>query len=114
MTQTLGKRIRELRLQEGLIQKDLAAMVGMEVTYLSKIESDRVVPGENMIRDLSKALSANVDELLLLAGKVPEDVAVALHASSKAPQFLRAARGLDDKHWDELIRMAQRLQRSEA
>lgn len=109
-TDTLGQKIRLLRLQANLLQKDLATTIGIEVTYLSKIESDRVIPGEKLIKDLAKFLDADVDELLLLAGKVTEDISDALQESPKVPQFLRTARGLGEDQWDKLIDMVQLMQ----
>lgn len=109
---TFGGRIRQLRIAAGLQQKDLAARVGMEVTYLSKVETGRLPPpSEGKIRALAEALQAGVDELLFLAHKLPDDIPDAIHESLKVPQFLRTARGLREEGWDELIKLAQRLQR---
>lgn len=68
---TFGERVRELRLQKGLAQRDLAKLVEIDFTYLSKIENDRVSPpSDEVIHNLAKHLDANEEELLALAAKV--------------------------------------------
>lgn len=66
-----GKRIRQLRCQNGLTQRDLSERVGINFTYLSKIENNRAAPPSNsVIERLAKELDADVEELMALAGKV--------------------------------------------
>ena len=43
---TFGQRLRELRKAKGLNQKELAEKVGIDFTYLSKLENDRMSPPE--------------------------------------------------------------------
>lgn len=71
---TFGERVRELRLQKGLAQRDLAELVEIDFTYLSKIENDRVSPpSDEVIHNLAKHLGAVEEELLALAAKVDAD-----------------------------------------
>lgn len=71
---TFGERVRELRLQKGLAQRDLAKLVEIDFTYLSKIENDRVSPpSDEVIHSLAKYLEAEEEELLALAAKVDAD-----------------------------------------
>lgn len=57
---TFGKRLRELRKGRNLSQKQLAELVEINFTYLSKIENERLdfaqFPSEDLIRRLAKAL----------------------------------------------------------
>src|SRR5205814_10266266 len=73
-TMTFGERIRQLRKAKNLHQNELAAKVGINFTYLSKIENDKLetgdFPSEDTIKKLAKALGADADELLLMAKKV--------------------------------------------
>ena len=73
---TFGERLRELRKAKNLSQRALAEKVGINFTYLSKVESEKLdfaqYPSEDLIRKLAKALEADVDELLLLAKKIPD------------------------------------------
>jgi transcriptional regulator with XRE-family HTH domain len=70
---TLGARLRQLRLGR-YTQRELANLVGLNATYVSKIEHDADRPGEDAIRRLAAALGAEADELLALAGIAPSDL----------------------------------------
>ncbi len=71
-----GTRLRDLRKKAGLSQRELADRIGVNFSYLSKIES-RVMPppSEQVIHRLAEVLDTDRDELLLLAGKIPADIA---------------------------------------
>lgn len=69
---TFGERLRELRKQQGMSQRELAQRVHLDFTYLSKIETgNSEMPGAFAIHRIAHELSANEEELLGLAGKVP-------------------------------------------
>ena len=87
-----GTRLRELRKQAGLRQRELAGKIGVDFTYLSKIESGVMPPpSEKVILRLADVLNADKDELMTLAGKIPSDIAQMLK-SREALQFLRSDR----------------------
>lgn len=70
-----GERVRELRKERGLSQRELAARSGIDFTYLSKIENARMEPpSEKVILNMAEALDTDPDELTLLAGKIPSDI----------------------------------------
>lgn len=71
---TFGQQIRNLRLQKHMAQRDLAQIVDIDFTYLSKIENDKVPPpSEEVIGKLAAALNINKEELMALAAKVDMD-----------------------------------------
>lgn len=71
---SFGNKIRELRLAKGLAQRDLAELVRIDFTYLSKIENNKVPPpSDEVIHQLAEHLEANEEELLTLAAKVDSD-----------------------------------------
>jgi len=76
-SETFGQRIRTLRKELGLSQRELAQQVGIDFTYLSKIENDRgEPPSEAVIKRLAAHLLVDEpDELIVLAGKIPSDIA---------------------------------------
>jgi len=87
-----GARLRELRRQAGFSQRELANKIGVNFTYLSKIESGAMPPpSEKVIQRLTEALNADKDELMTLAGKIPSDIAQILK-TREALQFLRSGR----------------------
>ena len=73
--QEFGARLKELRAQARLTQRELAEEIGIDFTYLSKIENGVIPPpSEKVILQLAEALHADKDELLILAGKIPSDI----------------------------------------
>ena len=67
-----GTRIRELRKDQNLTLRELAGDVGIDFTYLSKIETGKgVPPAEETIRRLAVRLNTQPEELILLADKLP-------------------------------------------
>jgi len=113
---TLGSRLRELRLEAKLSQRDLADRVakrlkeddrgGFDFTYLSKIENNRLVPSAAVILALTAELKGDSDELLALAGKAPADVGDMLKQSEGARMFFRSAmsKQLSEDDWKKLLR----------
>src|SRR5438105_9906069 len=101
---TFGERVRELRKAKNLTLRDLAAMVKVNFTYLSKIENHKLdcgdYPGEGLIRRLAKVLGADEDELLLLAEKVPDEIR---RRVVQRPDAFRKFASLDDKTIDKLL-----------
>ena len=90
-TQEFGARLRELRKQAGLSQRELADKVKINFTYLSKIESGVMPPpSEKVILRLAEVLNIDKDELMTLAGKIPSDI-VQILKNREALQFLRSA-----------------------
>ncbi len=72
---TFGHRVRELRKALGLSQKLLAERVGINFTYLSKIENDIMPPPrEKTIIALATVFDADLDELFGLAKKIPSSL----------------------------------------
>lgn len=90
-TQKFGTRLREIRKQVDMSQRTLASKVGIDFTYLSKIESGIMPPpSEKVIIKLARFLGANKDELITLAGKIPSDLSHILRDESVV-RFLRSS-----------------------
>jgi HTH-type transcriptional regulator, competence development regulator len=107
---TFGERLRQLRRERQMNQRTLAARAEIDFTYLSKIENGRMdPPSAETIVKLAQALSANPDELLLLANKVPEDLTPVITQSPQWPAFLRSIRDLTDDELRELGAYAREL-----
>ena len=93
------ERLRSLRKEAQMSQRDLAERIGVDFTYLSKIENGRVdPPSEPVIKNIASALAGVLsldetelgDELITLAGKIPSDLAATLSRNPGAVQFLRS------------------------
>ena len=67
-----GKTLKQLRKERRISQRDLAEQLGVNFTYISKIETGNIdiLPSEDLIRRMAEFLGADPEELLDLAGKL--------------------------------------------
>ena len=106
-----GRRLREIRKQKNVSQRDLATQVGIDFTYLSKIEGGRSAPpSEDVIRHIAKVLEADENELINLAGKVPKDLKTVLEESPQAVELLRvlSERKLPNETYRQMLDLARK------
>jgi transcriptional regulator with XRE-family HTH domain len=107
-----GAKLRELRQEKGLTLRSLAEAAGVDFTYLSKIENERVehLPSVDTIRDLAQALEVDPIDLLEIANKLPPELAK-LAASPSARRFLQRAQEIaSPKDWDALLGLLEERQ----
>ena len=72
----IGKRIKELREEKGLVQRQLAAKLEIDTPMYSKIERGERRAKREQVLKLAKMLNTDKDELLTLwlAGQIYEIV----------------------------------------
>ena len=107
MAATFGQVLRELRRATGVTQRILAEKAGVDVSYISKLENDRLpAPAADTILRFSEALAVQPDALLSPAGKVPPSVTQLLGTQPAALRFFRQAADLavTDGEWEQLRR----------
>lgn len=112
MGNTFGKNLRELRRSKGISQRELAERVGVDFSYISKVENNRLPPpAADTIVKICEALSVAPDELLAMTGKMPSQVKQMVGTSPAALQFMREAHAmrLTDEEWEELTHGLKRL-----
>ena len=108
---TLGQRIRELRRQHRFTQRQLAEKVGVDFTYLSKIENDRLehTPSIKTLQDLAKALEVDELELMELADKVPPMLQAIARDKNALRFFRRATQTIkSSEDWRDLLAYLER------
>ena len=66
VARTIGQRVRELRAQQHLSQRDLADRSGLSPSVISLIERGQRMPSIRTIRKLATALDCSLVELLSL------------------------------------------------
>ena len=64
LSKTLGDRLKKLRAEKGVSQPELAELAGIEQSYLSKLENDKSLPSNEVLRKLLAAFSLSVAQLL--------------------------------------------------
>ena len=74
MSESFSSLIRTSRKNKGYSQRELAKLIGLDFTYLSKLENDRAeyAPKEEIIRKLARHLELDEEELIFLAGRIPQ------------------------------------------
>lgn len=75
MSKTFGQLIRQARKDCEYSQRELAKLVGVNYTYLSKLENDHAgyPPSEEVIQSLANHLHLDAIELRQLAGRITPD-----------------------------------------
>ncbi|HYE67328.1 MAG TPA: helix-turn-helix transcriptional regulator [Anaerovoracaceae bacterium] len=94
-----GQVIAEARKKAGLSQKDLASRVKKEdgspisPQYLNDIERDRRNPPSDFIlSQFAKELNLSIDYLVVIAGKVPDDINIENYQPEEIEAAIRAFR----------------------
>lgn len=104
----LGQHLKRVRMARELGLRETAGKVGVSPTYLSRIENclEQSRPTEKTLRALADVLNDDFDELMRLAGRVPEEIEQFIKADPNMPIMLRLAReqnvtGADFLKWLE-------------
>ena len=71
-TKTFGQTLKEIRRGKGITQRELATAVGVDFSYISKVENDRMPPpAADTIVKICEKLGVSPDTLLAMTGKMP-------------------------------------------
>src|SRR4030088_1838348 len=108
--QKFGAFIREAREGKEIGLREMARMIGVSPTYLSKVERDEFPPpAEDKVRKIAAIIGHDADELLALAGRVASDLTEIIRQRPREmADFLRAAKGLTAEEMAGLARQAQK------
>lgn len=104
-----GQRLRSIRREKHVSQRVLADQIGVNWTYLSKIEQGHMKPpSEAVIRKIALALDTDADTLMNLAGKVPSDLKATLCDNPLLSELLRvlSERRLPDEVYRQMLALA--------
>lgn len=61
---TLGNNIKSLRAEHNLSQPELAAKIGIEQSYLSKLENDKSIPSNDIFNNILEAFDISLETFL--------------------------------------------------
>ncbi len=114
MPTTFGKALREIRRTKDISQRELAQKIGVDFSYISKIENDRLPPpAADTIVKICEVLNIPPEQLLAMTGKVPSGVTETIGTSAAAIQFIRDAQSmrLTEEEWQRLSKQLKRLRR---
>jgi transcriptional regulator with XRE-family HTH domain len=106
-----GELVRGRRVEKEIGLREMAKMIGVSPTYLSKVERDEFPPpAEDKVRKIAEILGCDADELLARAGRVSSDLSEIIkeHPREMAA-LLRTTRGMTA---DDVAKLARRVQKA--
>jgi HTH-type transcriptional regulator, competence development regulator len=113
VSEDFGKLIRQARKVKNYSQRELAKILQIDFTYLSKLENNRAdyAPKEDVIRGLARNLDLDEEELIYLAGRIPhqEEELLKQHYKSMPALFRRMRENPEfaEKVLQEMINVEQ-------
>src|SRR5687768_7141542 len=107
---TFGHRLRELRKAGGFTLRSLADKIGVDFSYLSKIENDRLphTPSAETVRAIAAALDADPIELLQRADKLPPELDQVTSVPAARRFMERAKQMASPDDWDALLNLLEK------
>ena len=107
-----GAFVRQERVAKELGLREMAKMIGVSPTYLSKVERDEFSPpAEDKVRKIAEIIKIDVDELLALAGKVSSDLSEIIREHPRElAALLRTTRGMTA---DDVVCLARKAKKTE-
>src|SRR5271169_1040789 len=106
-----GEFVRRERETKEIGLREMAKMIGVSPTYLSKIERDEFPPpAEDKVKAIAKIIGCDADDLLARAGRVSSDISdiIKRHPVELAA-LLRTTKGLTAEDIGRLARQAQKV-----
>ncbi len=116
METSFGEVLRQKRRAAGISQRRLAELAGLDFSYISKLENNRLAsPAAETVMKLAELLDCLPEELLSAAGKLPGEVGQNLASSPAAVRFVReaSALGLSIDEWERMRGMLLGLREEE-
>jgi transcriptional regulator with XRE-family HTH domain len=110
MTDTFGKKLRDLRIHADVGLRELARLINKSPGYLSDVEHDHVPPpSEDVLLKIAAALYVDKKELLNSAQKMDPEISRYVAREPEIADFLRMAREkkFDSDDWDTLTKLAE-------
>ena len=106
-----GAFIRREREAKELGLREMAKMIEVSPTYLSKCERDEFPPPtEDKVRKIAKIIGCDVDDLLARAGRVSTDISdIIKRHPVELTALLRTTKGLNAEDITRLVREAQKV-----
>jgi transcriptional regulator with XRE-family HTH domain len=106
MKQTFGQILKEIRRTKNISQRELANQAGVDFTYISKLENDKLPPpAVETVLKLADILDIPKELFLATSGKVENEIRETIAGSAEAVKFLNEAKQmqLTNAEWDKLL-----------
>jgi len=111
-----GEFIRREREGKEIGLREMAKLIGVSATYLSKVERDEFAPpAEDKVRVIAAIIRCDTDDLLARAGRVSTDITdIIKRRPVELSALLRTANGLSAEDIAGLTRQGEYLSRKDA
>ena len=73
---SLAKNIKQLREQQGLLQKQVATQIGLGISHYNKIENGQREASVKMLDKLAQLYGITIDQIVHLEGTMPKEVTI--------------------------------------
>jgi putative transcriptional regulator len=103
----LGRTVERLRKAHGCSQEDLARLVGIRRTYLSRVENGHVMPGPRIVSKIAQALGIEMDELLVRES--PGKSNGALRTEPNSARLVRMFTELEPREMAAIVAAARQM-----
>lgn len=98
----IGKHIKKIREQKGLMQKEVAVAGKLQASNYSKIESGQRDISIESLTGIAKLFGMTVDEVIHFEGKIPKEVKI---ENKTANEKLRLIEQLEDDDKNAIYRI---------
>lgn len=108
-----GGLVRREREGKEIGLREMAKMIGVSPTYLSKIERDEFPPpAEDKVRAIARIIGCDADDLLARAGRVSSDITdIIKQYPIELAALLRTTKGLSA---DDIAKLAQQARKAKS
>ena len=105
-----GEFVRREREAKEISLREMAKMIGVSPTYLSKVERDEFPPpAEDKVKAIAKIIKCDADELMARAGRVSSDLSdIIKRRPIEMAALLRTTKGLKTEDIARLATDAQK------
>jgi transcriptional regulator with XRE-family HTH domain len=86
-----AQQLKKIREDNCISQAKIAEAVGVDVTYISKMENGKMPPpSEDVIVKIAETFNVNVHDLIFSAKKVPSDIVELIMESPEVKAYLKS------------------------
>ena len=98
----IGKNIKKIREQKGMLQKQVATTAGLHASNYSKIEKGEREPTIQALDKIAKLFDLTVDQIIHYEGELPKEVTI---TDKSANEKVKLIEQLEDSDKQALYRM---------